>query len=136
MAPFFTAVETPPPQAHDTAGAHQVNESATAEFAAAGEFARDATCTAPAELDVRAQVLGSDLDLHRPPRITVECVALFLQSRLVFQPGAGYYLGSMTQADSSGPSPYSSIECRSNTGRRHCPARSMLCHPRFEGCWE
>ena len=36
-------------------------------------------------------VIGGSLDLQRPPAVTTEYAALFANSRLVVQPGAGHF---------------------------------------------
>jgi pimeloyl-ACP methyl ester carboxylesterase len=91
MAPFFYGSWGAAAQAHDAAEEEQVNESAAAEFGAAGAFDPEAARSALAEFGAPVLVLGGDLDLQRPPRITAEFAALFPKSRLVFQPGAGHY---------------------------------------------
>ncbi len=91
MSPFFYGRWDAAARAHDAAGEQQVNEDAAAEFGAAGAFDPPATRAALAGLGAPVLVLGGDLDLQRPPRITAEFAALFPQSRLVFQPGAGHY---------------------------------------------
>ena len=91
MAPFFYGRWDDAAQAHDAANEQEMNEGAAAEFGAAGAFDPPATRAALAEYAAPVLVLGGDLDLQRPPRITAEFAALFPQSRLVFQPGAGHY---------------------------------------------
>jgi proline iminopeptidase len=91
MAPFFYGRWDATAQTHDAADEQQVNESAAAAFGADGAFDPAATRAALAGLGAPVLVLGGDLDLQRPPRITAEFAALFPQSRLVFQPGAGHY---------------------------------------------
>ena len=90
MAPFFYGRWDAAAQAHAAAEEQQVNESAAAEFGAAGAFDPAATRAALAEFGAPVLVLGGDLDLQRPPRITAEFATLFPASRLVFQPGAGH----------------------------------------------
>ena len=90
MAPFFYGRWDAAAQAHHAAEEQQVNESAAAEFGAAGAFDPPATRAALAEFGAPVLVLGGALDLQRPPRITAEFAVLFPQSRLVFQPGAGH----------------------------------------------
>ena len=91
IAPFFYGRWDAAAQAHDAANEQQVNEIAAAEFAAAGAFDPAATRAALAGLQAPTLILGGELDLQRPPLITAEYAALFPQSRLVFQPGAGHY---------------------------------------------
>jgi proline iminopeptidase len=91
MAPFFYGRWDAAAQAHDAANQQQVNESAAAEFAAAGAFDPAATRAALTAFCAPVLVLGGDLDLQRPPRITAEFATLFPASRLVFQPGAGHF---------------------------------------------
>jgi proline iminopeptidase len=91
MSPFFYGRWDAAARAHDAAGEQQVNESAAAGFGAEGAFDPPATRVALDGFDAPVLVLGGDLDLQRPPRITAELAALFPQSRLVFQPGAGHY---------------------------------------------
>jgi pimeloyl-ACP methyl ester carboxylesterase len=91
MSPFFYGRWDAAARAHDAAGEQQVNQSAAAEFVAAGAFDPTATRAALAEFGAPVLVLGGDVDLQRPPRITAEFAALLPQSRLVFQPGAGHY---------------------------------------------
>ena len=91
MSPFFYGRWDAAAQAHDAAGEQQVNEAAAAEFGAFGAFDPPAARAALAELHAPVLVLGGDLDLQRPPRITAEFAALFPQPRLVFQAGAGHF---------------------------------------------
>jgi proline iminopeptidase len=91
ISPFFYGRWDAAAQAHDAAGEQQVNEAAAAEFGALGAFDPSTARAALAELDAPVLVLGGDLDLQRPPRITAEFAALFPHPRLVFQPGAGHF---------------------------------------------
>ena len=91
MGPFFYGRWDAEAQAHDAANEQQVNEIAAAEFGAAGAFDPAATRAALTGLQAPTLVLGGELDLQRPPLITAEYAALFPQSRLVFEPGAGHY---------------------------------------------
>jgi pimeloyl-ACP methyl ester carboxylesterase len=44
-----------------------------------------------ADLRTPVLVIGGGLDLQRPPAVTTEYAALFANSRLVVQPGAGHF---------------------------------------------
>ena len=78
-------------QAHDAAGEEQTNEEAAAAFAAEGAFDPAATRAGLADLRTPVLVIGGGLDLQRPPAVTIEFAALFADSRLVVQPGAGHF---------------------------------------------
>jgi proline iminopeptidase len=91
VAPFFYGRWDAAAQAHDAAGDEQTNEEAAAAFAAEGAFDPAATRAGLADLRTPVLVIGGSLDLQRPPAVTTEYAALFANSRLVVQPGAGHF---------------------------------------------
>jgi proline iminopeptidase len=91
VAPFFYGRWDAAAQAHDAAGDGQTNEEAAAAFAAEGAFDPAATRAGLADLRTPVLVIGGSLDLQRPPAVTAEFAALFANSRLVVQPGAGHF---------------------------------------------
>jgi proline iminopeptidase len=91
VAPFFYGRWDAAAQAHDAAGEEQTNEEAAVAFAAEGAFDPAATRSGLADLGTPVLVIGGSLDLQRPPPVTVEYAALFGNSRLVVQPGAGHF---------------------------------------------
>jgi proline iminopeptidase len=91
VAPFFYGRWDAAAQAHDAAGEGQTNEEAAAAFAAEGAFDPAATRAGLADLRTPVLVIGGSLDLQRPPAVTTEYAALFANSRLVVQPGAGHF---------------------------------------------
>jgi len=91
MAPFFYGRWDATAQAHDAAGARQVNEDAAEAFAADGAFDPAATRAAVAAFSQPVLVLAGGLDLQRPPRVTASFADLFPAARLVVQPGAGHF---------------------------------------------
>jgi proline iminopeptidase len=91
VAPFFYGRWDAAAQAHDAAGEEQTNEEAAAAFAAEGAFDPAATRAGLADLRTPVLVIGGSLDLQRPPAVTTEYAALFANSRLVVQPGAGHF---------------------------------------------
>ena len=91
VAPFFYGRWDAAAQAHDVAGEEQTNEEAAAAFAAEGAFDPAATRAGLADLRTPVLVIGGSLDLQRPPAVTAEYAALFANSRLVVQPGAGHF---------------------------------------------
>ena len=91
VAPFFYGRWDAAAQALDAAGEEQTNEEAAVAFAAEGAFDPAATRSGLADLGTSVLVIGGSLDLQRPPAVTVEYAALFANSRLVVQPGAGHF---------------------------------------------
>jgi proline iminopeptidase len=91
LAPFFYGRWNAAAQAHDAAGEEQTNEEAAVAFAAEGAFDPAATRAGLADLRTPVLVIGGSLDLQRPPAVTAEFAALFANSRLVVQPGAGHF---------------------------------------------
>jgi proline iminopeptidase len=91
LAPFFYGRWDAAAQAHDAAGEEQTNEEAAIAFAAEGAFDPAATRAGLADLRTPVLVIGGSLDLQRPPAVTAEYAALFANSRLVVQPGAGHF---------------------------------------------
>jgi proline iminopeptidase len=91
VAPFFYGRWDAAAQAHDAAGEEQTNEEAAVAFAADGAFDPAATRAGLADLRAPVLVIGGSLDLQRPPAVTAEYAALFANSRLVVQPGAGHF---------------------------------------------
>ena len=91
VAPFFYGRWDAAAQAHDAAGEEQTNEAAAAAFAAEGAFDPAATRAGLADLRTPVLVIGGSLDLQRPPAVTADYAALFANSRLVVQPGAGHF---------------------------------------------
>jgi proline iminopeptidase len=91
LAPFFYGRWDAAAQAHDAAGEEQTNEEAAIAFAAEGAFDPAATRAGLADLRTPVLVIGGSLDLQRPPAVTAEFAALFANSRLVVQPGAGHF---------------------------------------------
>jgi proline iminopeptidase len=91
LAPFFYGRWDAAAQAHDAAGEEQTNEEAAVAFAAEGAFDPAATRAGLADLRTPVLVIGGSLDLQRPPAVTAEYAALFANSRLVVQPGAGHF---------------------------------------------
>ena len=91
VAPFFYGRWDAAAQAHDAAGEEQTNEEAAVAFAAEGAFDPAATRAGLADLRTPVLVIGGSLDLQRPPAVTAEFAALFANSRLVVQPGAGHF---------------------------------------------
>jgi len=91
VAPFFYGRWDAAAQAHDAAGEEQTNEEAAAAFAAEGAFDPAATRAGLADLRTPVLVIGGSLDLQRPPAVTADYAALFANSRLVVQPGAGHF---------------------------------------------
>jgi proline iminopeptidase len=91
VAPFFYGRWDAAAQALDAAGEEQTNEEAAVAFAAEGAFDPAATRSGLADLGTPVLVIGGSLDLQRPPPVTVEYAALFGNSRLVVQPGAGHF---------------------------------------------
>ena len=91
LAPFFYGRWDAAAQAHDAAGEEQTNEEAAVAFAAEGAFDPAATRAGLADLRTPVLVIGGSLDLQRPPAVTAEFAALFANSRLVVQPGAGHF---------------------------------------------
>jgi proline iminopeptidase len=91
VAPFFYGRWDAAAQAHDAAGEEQTNEEAAVAFAAEGAFDPAATRAGLADLRTPVLVIGGSLDLQRPPAVTTEYAALFANSRLVVQPGAGHF---------------------------------------------
>jgi len=91
LAPFFYGRWDAAAQAHDAAGEEQTNEEAAAAFAAEGAFDPAATRAGLADLRTPVLVIGGSLDLQRPPAVTADYAALFANSRLVVQPGAGHF---------------------------------------------
>jgi proline iminopeptidase len=91
VAPFFYGRWDAAAQAHDAAAEEQTNEEAAVAFAAEGAFDPAAARAGLADLKTPALVIGGSLDLQRPPAVTTEYAALFANSRLVVQPGAGHF---------------------------------------------
>jgi pimeloyl-ACP methyl ester carboxylesterase len=91
VAPFFYGRWDAAAQAHDAAGEEQTNEEAAVAFGAEGAFDPAATRAGLADLTTPVLVIGGSLDLQRPPAVTAEYAALFANSRLVVQPGAGHF---------------------------------------------
>ena len=91
LAPFFYGRWNAAAQAHDAAGEEQTNEEAAVAFAAEGAFDPAATRAGLADLRTPVLVIGGSLDLQRPPAVTADYAALFANSRLVVQPGAGHF---------------------------------------------
>jgi len=91
MAPLFYGRWDAAAQAHDAAGAEQANEEAAVAFGAEGAFDPAATRAGLANLRTPVLVIGGSLDLQRPPAVTAEFAALFANSRLIVQPGAGHF---------------------------------------------
>jgi proline iminopeptidase len=91
LAPFYYGRWDAAAQAHDAAGEEQTNEEAAVAFAAEGAFDPAATRAGLADLRTPVLVIGGSLDLQRPPAVTTEYAALFANSRLVVQPGAGHF---------------------------------------------
>src|SRR3984885_8439576 len=91
VAPFSYGRWDAAAQAHDAAGEQQTNEEAAVAFAAEGAFDPAATRAGLADLRTPVLVIGGSLDLQRPPAVTAEFAALFANSRLVVQPGAGHF---------------------------------------------
>jgi proline iminopeptidase len=91
VAPFSYGRWDAAARAHDAAGEEHTNEEAAVAFAADGAFDPDATRSGLADLRTPVLVIGGSLDLQRPPAVTAEFAALFANSRLVVQPGAGHF---------------------------------------------
>jgi proline iminopeptidase len=91
VAPFSYGRWDAAARAHDAAGEEHTNEEAAVAFAADGAFDPDATRSGLADLRTPVLVIGGSLDLQRPPAVTAEYAALFANSRLVVQPGAGHF---------------------------------------------
>jgi proline iminopeptidase len=91
LAPFFYGRWDAAAQEHDAAAEEQTNEEAAVAFAAEGAFDPAATRAGLADLRAPVLVIGGSLDLQRPPAVTAEYAALFANSRLVVQPGAGHF---------------------------------------------
>jgi proline iminopeptidase len=91
MAPFFYGRWDAAAQAHDAAGEDQTNEDAAEAFGADGAFDPTGARAGLADLATPVLVIGGGLDLQRPPAVTAEYAALFANSRLVVQPGAGHF---------------------------------------------
>ena len=91
MAPFFYGRWDAAAQAYDAAEKDQTNEDAAEAFGADGAFDPAATRAGLADLPPPVLVIGGSLDLQRPPAVTAEYAALFANSRLVVQPGAGHF---------------------------------------------
>jgi pimeloyl-ACP methyl ester carboxylesterase len=91
LAPFFYGRWDAAARAYDAAGEEQTNEDAAVAFAAEGAFDPAATRAGLADLRTPVLVIGGSLDLQRPPAVTTEYAALFANSRLVVQPGAGHF---------------------------------------------
>ena len=91
IAPFFYGRWDAAAQAHDAAAEEQTNEEAAVAFAAEGAFDPAAARAGLADLRTPVLVIGGSLDLQRPPAVTTEYAALFANSRLVVQPGAGHF---------------------------------------------
>jgi len=91
MAPFFYGRWDAAAQAYDTAGEVQTNEEAAEAFGADGAFDPPGARAGLADLTTPVLVVGGSLDLQRPPAVTAEYAALFANSRLVVQPGAGHF---------------------------------------------
>ncbi|HEU5421029.1 MAG TPA: alpha/beta hydrolase [Streptosporangiaceae bacterium] len=91
LSPLFYGRWDDAARAHDAAGETQTNEEAAEAFGAAGAFDPAAARAALATLAVPVLVLGGELDLQRPPKITAEFARLFPAARLVIQDGAGHY---------------------------------------------
>jgi proline iminopeptidase len=90
-APFFYGRWDAAAQAHDAAQQEQTNDDAAAAFGADGAFDPVSTRAGAAALGSPVLVIGGDLDLQRPPAVTAEYAALFGNTRLVVQPGAGHF---------------------------------------------
>jgi proline iminopeptidase len=90
-APFFYGRWDAAAQAYDATEVEQTNEEAAAAFGADGAFDPAATRAGLADLRTPVLVIGGGLDLQRPPAVTTEYAALFANSRLVVQPGAGHF---------------------------------------------
>lgn len=91
MAPFFYGRWDAAAQAYDAAGEDQTNEQAAEAFGADGAFDPTGARAGLADLRTPVLVIGGSLDLQRPPAVTAEYAALFANSRLVVQPGAGHF---------------------------------------------
>ena len=90
-APFFYGRWDAAMQAYDAAGEDQTNEDAAEAFGADGAFDPTGARAGLADLRTPVLVIGGGLDLQRPPAVTAEYAALFANSRLVVQPGAGHF---------------------------------------------
>jgi pimeloyl-ACP methyl ester carboxylesterase len=90
-APFFYGRWDAAMQAYDAAGEDQTNEDAAEAFGADGAFDPTGARAGLADLTTPVLVVGGSLDLQRPPAVTAEYAALFANSRLVVQPGAGHF---------------------------------------------
>jgi proline iminopeptidase len=90
-APLFYGRWDAAAQAYDATEAEQTNQEAAAAFGADGAFDPAAARAGLADLRTPVLVIGGGLDLQRPPAVTTEYAALFANSRLVVQPGAGHF---------------------------------------------
>jgi proline iminopeptidase len=90
-APFFYGRWDAAAQAYDATEVEQTNQEAAAAFGADGAFDPAAARAGVADLRTPVLVIGGGLDLQRPPAVTTEYAALFANSRLVVQPGAGHF---------------------------------------------
>jgi pimeloyl-ACP methyl ester carboxylesterase len=90
-APFFYGRWDAAAQAYDATEVEQTNQEAAAAFGADGAFDAAAARAGVADLRTPVLVIGGGLDLQRPPAVTTEYAALFANSRLVVQPGAGHF---------------------------------------------
>jgi proline iminopeptidase len=90
-APFFYGRWDAAAQAYDATEVEQTNEEAAAAFGADGAFDPAAARAGLADLRTPVLVIGGGLDLQRPSAVTTEYAALFANSRLVVQPGAGHF---------------------------------------------
>jgi proline iminopeptidase len=90
-APFFYGRWDAAAQAYDATEVEQTNQEAAAAFGADGAFDPAAARAGLADLRTPVLVIGGGLDLQRPPAVTTGYAALFPNSRLVVQPGAGHF---------------------------------------------
>jgi pimeloyl-ACP methyl ester carboxylesterase len=89
--PFFYGRWDAAAQAHNAAANAERNEKVAAAFGAAGAFDPPATRAALAAFDAPVLLLGGETDLNTPPKAVMEYAALFPNSEVVIQPGAGHY---------------------------------------------
>lgn len=89
--PFFYGRWDAAAQAHNAAANAERNEEVAAAFGAAGAFDPPATRAALAAFDAPVLLLGGETDLNTPPNAVMEYAALFSNSEVVIQPGAGHY---------------------------------------------
>ena len=90
-APFFYGRWDAAARAYDATEKDQTNEDAAEAFGADGAFDPTGARAGLADLTTPVLVVGGSLDLQRPPAVTAGYAALFANSRLVVQPGAGHF---------------------------------------------